>query len=118
MGEYRFNYDKEYDVLYIQNVIKIVEESAEFSEDIVLDLDKNGNVIGIEIFYASEFFNLLNNDIDKEFLASLEDASMEYKDFRNIWFIVVVFKSKNKVIRQPMPPLQKSEYVCPLVAHS
>ena len=117
MSEYRFDYDAEDDVLYIQNAIKDVKESVEFSEDIVLDLDKNGNVIGIEIFYASEFFSLLNKDIDKGFLESLEDANIEYKDFRNMWFIVLVLKSENKVIRQPMPPLRKSEYVSPFIAN-
>ncbi len=117
MNEYIFDYDAEDDVLYIQNAIKDIEESVEFSEDIVLDLDKNGNVIGIEIFYASEFFSLLNENIDKDFLESLGDVSIEYKDFRNMWFIVLVLKSKDKVIRQPMPPLRKSEYVSPLIAN-
>ncbi len=118
MKEYRFDYDTEDDVLYIQNAVKEVEESVEFSEDIVLDLDKNGNVIGIEIFYASEFLNLFNKEIDKEFLENLKDVDIEYKDFRNIWFIVIVLKAKNKVIRQSMPPLRKSEYISPLIASS
>ena len=116
MKEYRFDYDAEDDVLYIQNSLKEVEESVEFSEDIVLDLDKNGNIIGMEIFYASEFFNLLNEDINRKFLQDLEDVSLQYKDFRNIWFIVLVLKTKNKVIRQAMPPLRKSEYISPLIS--
>jgi len=117
MKEYRFDYDAEDDVLYIQNAVKEVEESVEFSEDIVLDLDKKGNVIGIEIFYASEFLALFNKEISKEFLEKLEGAYIEYKDFRNIWFVVLVLKSKGQVIRQPMPPLKKSEYISPLIAN-
>ena len=65
MKEYRFHYDNISDILYIQNTIKKIEESVEFSEDIVLDLDKSGIVIGIEIFYASEFLGLFNREIDK-----------------------------------------------------
>ena len=116
MKEHKFHYDEEDDILYIQNAVKDVEESVEFSEDIVLDLDKKGNVIGVEIFYASEFLGLFNEEIDKEFLENLEEAYIEYKDFRNIWFIVLMLQSKNKLISQPLPPLRKSEYVSPLIA--
>lgn len=117
MKEYRFHYDNVSDVLYIQNTVKKVEESVEFSEDIVLDLDKKGVVIGVEIFYASEFLNLFNKEIDKEFLENLKGAYIEYRDFRNIWFIVLMLQSKDKRITQPLPPLRKSEYVSPLIQH-
>jgi uncharacterized protein YuzE len=117
MEKYMFDYDGEDDVLYIQNAAEEVEESVEFSEDIILDLDKKGRAIGIEVFYASEFFNLFNKNIDKDFLENLEDAHIEYKEFRNIFFIILVLKSKNQIIRQPMPPLKKSEYVSPLIAN-
>lgn len=116
MDEYRFDYDAEDDVLYIQNAVKEVKESVEFSEDIVIDLDKDGNVIGVEIFYASEFLNLFNKEIDKEFLKKLEDAYIEYKDFRNMWFIILMLKTESKQIAQPLPPLRKSEYASPLIA--
>lgn len=116
MEKYDVNYDIEDDVLYIQNAEKEVDESVEFSKDIILDLDKNGNVIGVEIFYASEFLGLFNKEIDKDFLQSLKSGYIEYKDFRNIWFIVLVLESKDKKISQALPPLQKSEYVSPLVS--
>lgn len=114
MEKYNINYDAEDDVLYIQNSAIEVEESVEFSKDIVLDLDKKGNVIGVEIFYASELLGLFNKEIDKKFLQSLKEGRIEYKDFRNIWFIVLVLKSNDKQISQALPPLQKSEYVSPL----
>ena len=113
---FKFHYDKEHDILYICNANKKVEESVEFSEDIVLDLDKEGKVIGVELFYASELFNLFNKEIDKEFLINLSDAGLEYKDYRNVWYVFLVLKSKNRVISQALPPLRKSEYVSPLIA--
>ena len=115
---FKFNYDREYDVLYISNAEQEVEESIEVSEDIVLDLNKEDNVIGIEIFYASEFFGAFNNQVNKEFLKSLEEARLEYKEFRNQWFIVVILKNKNATIYQPMPPLRRSEYTSPLIMNS
>jgi len=115
MEKYRFDYDIDDDVLYIQNAVEEVEESVEFSEDIVLDLDKEGRAIGVEIFYASEFFNIFNKTINKNFLENLEEAHIEYKEFRNVFFIILILKSKGQIIRQPMPPLRKSEYVSPLI---
>lgn len=114
---FKFDYDKEYDLLSIYNYEQKVAESVQVSEDVVIDLDKNGNVIGIEIFYASEFFNLLNKDVNKKFLQELEDVFLEYREFRNQWFVLVGLKSKDqKMIYQPMPLLRKSDFVSPLVA--
>ncbi len=113
---YKFHYDKEHDILYIRNALKKVEESVEFSEDIVLDLDDAGSVIGVELFYASELFNLFNKKINKEFLMNLLDAGLEYKEHRNVWYVLLVLKSGNKVISQALPPLRKSEYTSPLIA--
>ena len=113
---YKFHYDKEDDILYIRNALKKVEESVEFSEDIVLDLDNGGRIIGVELFYASELLNLFNKEIDKEFLMNLLDAGLEYKEYRNVWYVLLVLKSGNKVISQALPPLRKSEYVSPLIA--
>ena len=114
MSNYQFNYDSEDDVLYIKNSMKEVEESVEVSEDIVLDLDKKGMVVGIEIFYASEFFGAFNKEVDKSFLSNLEEVQIAQKEMRNNWFLVIMLKSDKKVIYQPMPPLRKSEYVSPL----
>ena len=113
---FRFDYDKEDDVLYICDALKKVKESVEFSEDIVLDLDNVGIVIGVELFYASDFFDLFNKEIDKEFLINLQDAGLEYKDYRNVWYVLLVLKSRGKQITQALPPLRKSEYVSPLIA--
>jgi len=47
----------------------------------------------------------------------LEEAGLEYKEFRNMWFVVLNLKSGFKQISQVLPPLRKSEYVSPLVAN-
>ena len=113
---FKFNYDAEHDILYICDADKKVEESFEFSEDIILDLNDKGGVIGVELFYASELFKPFNKEISKEFLSKLEDAELEYKDFRNMWFVALSLKSGSKKISQVLPPLKKSEYTSPLIA--
>lgn len=56
-------------------------------------------------------------EIEKEFLRDLQDASWESVEYRNKWLIVLALHSKNKLIRQPMVPLRKSEYISPLLAN-
>ncbi len=115
---YKFLYDDEYDILAIYNSDRGVEESVEVSENIVLDLDKDERVNGIEIMDASEFLGAFNSEIDREFLSQLDEAWLDYKSFRNQWIILVNLKSKGKQFVQPMPPLRKSEYVSPLILSS
>ena len=112
--EFEFHYDTEDDVLSIYSKGS-PSETIEFSENLNIDIDENNRVVGLEIFDASEFFNVLNKQIDKSFLENLQEVSLEYKEFRNVWHIVVALKVKDKVVYQPMPLLRKSEYVSPLI---
>jgi len=53
------SYDSKYDLLYI----KFIEGKKEvinknFDEDITIDLDETGKIVGIEILSASEHINL------------------------------------------------------------
>lgn len=112
--EYKFHYSAEDDVLSIYNYDNNVKESVQVSEDVVLDFDSNDNVIGVEIFYASEFFRAFNSEIDRNFLKNLSEASLEIKSFRNQFFVLIALQANGKRIVQPMPLLRKEEYVSPL----
>ncbi len=111
MEEFVFDYDSEDDVLYITSAEKEVDESIEFSEDIILDLDKEGNIISIEIFYASEFFCLFNNEINKNYLETLKSVSLLYKEFRNRLFIFIVLESDSKKLSFPLPLMKRLRYI-------
>ncbi|MCG3112707.1 MAG: DUF2283 domain-containing protein [Candidatus Manganitrophus sp. SB1] len=50
----KVKYDQEVDVLTIQFSSAPVEESDEDKPGIILDYDKDGNVVGIEILNASK----------------------------------------------------------------
>jgi len=57
----RLKYDKETDTLYINFVSRKVEESEYLEkEGIVLDYDKDNNLIGIEILSVSKKWPLKN----------------------------------------------------------
>ena len=88
--DFKFHYDEKNDVLVIYNAVRNVEESVQISEDIVLDFDKDDKINGVEIFYASEFFGALNDNINRGFLKDLNAASFEYKEFRNQWFSLLI----------------------------
>jgi uncharacterized protein YuzE len=54
----KFKYYSETDSLYIDLSEKNSVESVEAASEIVLDLDAEGNLVGIDIDHASHFINL------------------------------------------------------------
>ena len=50
----KIKFDKEVDVIYLQFSDKEVAESDEDKPGIILDYDKDGNIVGIEILEASK----------------------------------------------------------------
>ena len=50
----KVKYDKEVDVLYISFSKKKIKESDEDKPGIILDYDKQGSIVGIEILNASK----------------------------------------------------------------
>ena len=51
----RISYDEEVDALYIRLKETTYYESDEIKEGFILDYDRGGNIIGIEILDASEY---------------------------------------------------------------
>ncbi len=54
MRKYILEYDSEADSVYIKISSGKVEESSEISEDIIIDIDKNQHLVGIEILRFSK----------------------------------------------------------------
>lgn len=50
----RIHYSREADALYIRLKETDIANTDEITEDIIMDYDKAGNVVGIEILAASE----------------------------------------------------------------
>ncbi len=50
----RIHYSHEADALYIRLREAKIENTDQITEDIIMDYDKTGNVVGIEILAASE----------------------------------------------------------------
>lgn len=50
----RIHYSHEADALYIRLKENDIANTDEITEDIIMDYDKDGNVVGIEVLSASE----------------------------------------------------------------
>ncbi|MEW6200978.1 MAG: DUF2283 domain-containing protein [bacterium] len=65
----KIEYDKEADALYISIKEDYVERTDELDNGISLDFDKGGNLIGVEILYATkkyskqDIFNLTTKNL-------------------------------------------------------
>ena len=112
----KIHYNEEDDVFTIYDDEHKPAETIEFSEFLNIDIDKNKGIVGFEIFYASEFFSALNKIITKTLLESINKVSIECNNYRNNWFMVMVFENNGEEIRVQLPPLRKSEYTSPLIA--
>ena len=106
----KFNCDySEYsDILSVHRDGSITKGSVEVG-DFTLDFDKNDEIVGIEIEYASEF--LSNLDIDKESLTKIQKALITI-DKRNpncqIIFLKLEFLEMTMNIPLPMPVVSSS----------
>mgnify|MGYP001615306659 FL=1 len=85
-----WDYSKTSDILNIHRAGRKVEGSAEL-EDFTVDFDKDGNVVGIEIMYASEF--LSNVEIQKGQLSKILRAELlvnKKNNYAVIWIKLIL----------------------------
>jgi len=62
----KITFDKKADAMYIYIQTKKVFKTKQVTDDTIVDMDKNGNVIGIELLFVSKRMpleNLTNLDI-------------------------------------------------------
>ena len=102
-----WDYSEKSDILNIHRKGKRVEGSAEL-EDFTVDFDKNDNVVGIEVAYASEFLSELG--IEKDQLSTIKGAEIITQRRANyvlawIKLITVVRKENGEEIRESRIPI-------------
>lgn len=68
----RIHYAQDTDALYIRLKENDIENSDEIADDVILDYDKNGNIVGIEILSASE-----KADVQQIFIQAFEKVMVE-----------------------------------------
>ena len=87
------SYDYQNDVLFVRSKESSYHKSISIHRDIILDLNKKGDILGFEIHHASDAFN-----IPKAHLQNIEGVrgeitvSEEYLEFK----INIITKVRNK----------------------
>jgi len=72
----KVEYDRDSDILYIKFKDAEIKDTKMLSEDAYIDLDKNGNLVGIEIWKASQNAILpISKDIAEKLKLILESPA-------------------------------------------
>ncbi len=114
-GKGEVDYDYKYDILFFKTAEREYVKSIEVN-NIVLDVDKEGFIVGIQILEASKFLC-----IDKKMLLKIPDWIFEAKVDHGKIEVRLLFKMmvRNKIIeknpiivQETSEPLPNSELVC------
>lgn len=93
--DYIIDYDEKHDIFYILRKNKEVSHSVDL-EDFVVDLDKNNEIVGLEIFGISKLTN-----IPKKHFNKLQSAKLVKSYRRNgeiiALYLILQFKIKSKI---------------------
>ncbi len=114
--KFKVSYDGEGDVLTIYREDVSVGESVEVTEELVIDLDKDRRIANVELLDAYKFLHTLNENIDKKMLSSLQEAELQFTNYRNYWIISLSFEHENQKIVEKLPAFAQADFQSPLVA--
>lgn len=103
-GKGEVDYDYKNDILFFKTKNREYEKSIEL-DNIILDIDSKGFIVGVQLFEASEFLNLekikLREIINWEFNTKTELVDLEGKQVTKIEIrLMFQVKIRNKVIEK------------------
>ena len=120
MEEFKFDYDRENDDLFLYSGKNKSKASIEIG-NIILDFDKNRKLSGIEIMNATRFLNSLITEerisITKDLLSNLVACRVDSRSQDNLLLIRIVLLMKHKKIplNLSIPQITKPS---PAVSHT
>lgn len=98
LNEFKLDYSFEDDLLYLYNENKKSNGSIEFG-DLIVDLEKKGEVVGLEIFDASKYLSeLTNKKITKQNLKRIEKAYFSFTSKKGTILIKIILPIKKEKI--------------------
>ena len=113
---FKASYDQEGDVLTIYRPDEKVNESIEVSEDLVIDVDKNKQLVNLELIDAFKFLHTINNNISKDMLECINEIELDVINYRNYFIVTLIFKHNNQVIKEKLPAFANTNFQSPLIA--
>ncbi len=116
-SKFKIDYDVEEDLLYIYNENKKSSGSIEFG-DLIVDLEKKGSVVGLEIFGASNYLSeLTNKKITKKDLEKMENAVFSFTTRKGTIIIKVMLPLKKEHVPATIA-VQDMHYKSPVLAQA
>lgn len=110
MSNFKFDYDKKYDDLFIYREGIKSDLSVEIG-DLIIDVDKKGKLVSMEISNASTFLNDLIPKIrvSKQFLSNLERCRLDLIDrpTRVIIKIYITPKKEKEILADVLIPIHR-----------
>ena len=113
--KFKLDYDLNEDVLYAYSEKAKTKESLELTRDIIVDLDKKDNIVGIEILNAYKFLHTLNQEITKNMLSELDKIKLKFIKYGDYIIITLIFEQGHKIIKERLPPFPIKQYESPLI---
>lgn len=119
-GKGEMDYDYKNDILVFKIKDREYKKSIDF-EDIILDLDKEGFITGVQIFDASKLFKMnkaaLKNIKKWEFNTKVEDKNIIVQlTFEALQRNKVLVKGTENIRREAQSPLAPREALCTINA--
>ncbi len=114
--KFKASYDVDGDVFTVYSVGSTVKESIEVSEDLIIDIDKGGSLIGLELIDAYKFLHTMNEKISTEMLSAVDEVELEVKNYRNYWVITLIFNYNEEIIVEKLPAFASIDFKSPLLA--
>ncbi|MBI2136174.1 DUF2283 domain-containing protein [Candidatus Woesearchaeota archaeon] len=90
---------------------------VEIDEDIVIDIDKSNNLIGLEIFYAYDFFKAMDKQFPKAILEETKEVNLDFKNYRNYLIIKLLIPYNKKIIEEKLPLIPVRKYESPILKY-
>lgn len=117
MSKFKLDYDFEEDLLFLYDENKKSKGSIEFGE-LVVDLEKNGEIVSLEIFDASKYFtDLTDRKITRQMLSKIENASFSYIKKKGTVFVKIILPIEKEQVPATIA-IQNINYKSPITVHS
>ena len=116
-SEFKIDYDSEEDLLYLYSKGKKSSGSIEFGE-LVVDLEKKGEIVGLEVFDASQYLSeLTNKKISRQDLEKMENAEFSFTAKKGTIMIKIVLPIQKEQVPATIA-IQNMNYRSPAMAYA
>jgi len=117
LSKFRIDYDFDEDLLYFYNESKKSSGSIELGE-IIVDLEKKGEIVGLEMFGASKYLSeLTNKKISKESLKKMQKADFSFMAKKGTTIIKICLMIEKEQVPATIA-IQNMHYKSPITAYA